>query len=101
MQELTIKESDSEFAKFNSLKSQLDIFYTECDPEKDTANNCLTRQNLQLLVDCFCVMAQENGMHFYRQNTDWGFVISEFHVLVLERERDPTFNIQAGSRTWV
>jgi hypothetical protein len=94
MQELKIDESDSDFAKIVSLKSQLDTLYAEGHPSKDTANNCPTRQNLQLLVDCLCVMVTEKGTNFCRQNTDWGFVISEFHVLVLERELNPTFNTQ-------
>ena len=93
MYELEIEKSDSKFAKIEELKSKLDIFFAECHPSKETANNCPTRENLQLLVDCFNVLVQEKGMRFCRQNTDWSFVISEFHVLVLERERDSTFNI--------
>ena len=93
MYELEIEKSDSNFAKIENLKSKLDIFFAECHPSKETAKNCPTRENLQLLVDCFNVLVQEKGMGFCRQNTDWRFVISEFHVLVLERERDPTFNI--------
>jgi hypothetical protein len=93
MNELEIKESDSKFENVKGLKSKLDTFYAECHPNKDTANNCPTRENLQLLVDCLNIMLNKNGMKFYRQNTDWNFVISEFHVFVLERERDPTFNI--------
>ena len=93
MDELEIEQSDSAFAQIQQLKSKLDIFFAECHPGHDTANNCPTRENLQLLVDCFNVLAQEKGLAFCRQKTDWSFVISEFHVLVLERERDPTFNI--------
>ena len=97
MQELKIDESDSDFAKIVSLKSQLNTLYEEGHPSKDTANNCPTRQNLQLLVDCLDVMLVENGKLFCRQNTDWGFVISEFHVFVLERELNPTIRTE---RVW-
>jgi hypothetical protein len=93
MQELTIKKSDPKFAKTEELKSQLNIFLNACHPSHDTANNCPTRENLQLLVDCLNVLVYQHGMDFCRQNTDWNFVISEFHVFVLERERDTTFNI--------
>ena len=34
MQQLKIEESDPEFARINSLKSQLDIFYIECDRKR-------------------------------------------------------------------
>lgn len=93
MNELKIEQSDSALEEIQQLKSKLDIFFAECHPENDTANNCPTRENLQLLVDCVNVLAKEKGMGFCRQNTDWSFVISEFHVLVLERERDPTLNM--------
>ncbi len=93
MHELAIENSDSEFGKIEELKSKLDIFFAECHPGHDAANNCPTRENLQLLVDCFFVLVKEKGMEFCRQKTDWSFVISEFHVLVLERERHTTFNI--------
>jgi len=93
MYELEIEKSNPDFEKIERLKSRLDIFFKECHPTNDTANNCPTRENLQLLVDCLNVLVYEKGMKFCRQNTDWNFVISEFHVLVLERERDPNFNI--------
>ncbi len=96
MQELKIDESDPNFAKIVLLKSQLQTFNGECH-DRDTVNNCPTRQNLQLLVDCLDVMLVENGKLFCRQNTDWGFVISEFHVFVLERELNLTIEAE---RVW-
>ena len=96
MVELQVDESNPNHTKIASLKSQLETFFEEFH-NKDTVNNCPTRQNLQLLIDCFQVMLKEKGSRFCRLNTDWGFVISQFHVFVLERELNSTIGTE---RAW-
>jgi hypothetical protein len=97
MDELQVDESHPNFTNIVSIKSQLDTFYEECN-NTDTVNNCPTRQNLQLLVNCFQVMISEKGSRFCRLNTDGDFVISQFHVFVLERELNPTIGTE---RVWL